>query len=285
VSETNDKKRTVTVGLRGRLGNQLFQYAVGRCVAETQDRTLIVDDLALQRVPPDRPKRTYYLGAFDPDVRLTSCNQPPNLALWVRVMQFGRGFHGEILEPSPFPHIYLEGFWQDERYFKAIEPTIRRRLTPTGQEWREEAHARSILSSRCPIAVHVRRQDYLEAGGAHIGFVGESYYSHAIRTMLDRVESPHFFVFSDDVDWCEETFEFEHPHSFVRHDGVTQDHTITDFRLMSLCRHFVVANSSFSWWAAWLGAASDKIVIAPKRWFRDREDDSRDITPLSWMRL
>ena len=109
------------------------------------------------------------------------------------------------------------------------------------------------------------------------------YYAQAVAHIANRVSQPVFFVFSDDHAWAREHLVLSHPVHYVDHNDTA--HGYEDMRLMSLCRHHIIANSSFSWWGAWLNPRPDKIVVAPQRWFNDYDADTRDLCPEGWVRL
>jgi hypothetical protein len=110
-----------------------------------------------------------------------------------------------------------------------------------------------------------------------------SYYHSAIKTITEQVENPHFFIFSDDLDWVKDNLDFIDNKTFIELDENTPDHE--EMFLMSQCKHNIIANSSFSWWGAWLNQNMDKIVIAPKKWFNDTTKDTSDLIPNTWVRL
>jgi hypothetical protein len=281
-----DVARSVTVRLRGGLGNQLFQYALGRALAEKDRRELFLDDLALRVPRPLATPRTYGLHAFEIRARCLS-EVPAGAAAPVRVVQMRRGFNPYVLSPRAAAHLYLEGFWQDERYFRHLEGPIRRELRFKPGPWSDSPWNAALARTPEPVCVHVRRQDYVtgRGGGFRLGFCGIEYYADAIQTLAERVGEPHFFVFSDDLPWCERFLDFGgRPYTFVRHQENAGGPQL-DLRLMTLCRHFIISNSSFSWWGAWLGSAPDKLVIAPRIWFRDIPEDSAAMTPPEWLRL
>jgi hypothetical protein len=137
-----------------------------------------------------------------------------------------------------------------------------------------------------PVCLHVRRQDYLDTpAGRRLGFLGKGYYDRAVARMARRAPGAHFFIFSDDLAWCRKSLCLHHPHTYVEHRGTAHAAAASDFRLMTRCRHFIIANSSFSWWAAWLGESADSLVIAPRTWFRRHPRQSRDLAPARWPRI
>jgi rRNA maturation protein Nop10 len=277
-------RRSVIVRLIGGMGNQLFQYAIGRTIAMRHRRTLVLDDVTLQAERTGTTRRAYALSLLRIRAELLSSVQIAGPGVVVRLIEATRGFHSEVLQPCPFAHIYLDGFWQDERYFSSAKERLRRELrlrtVAAPSQWERE-----IRDARSPVSVHVRRQDYLARGGRHLGFVGKDYYDRAIRLLLRRVPDAHFFVFSDDVQWCRRNLRFARPHSFIPNDRHMQERAHRDFGLMTLCRHFVIANSSYSWWPAWLASRPGSVVVAPRIWFRDVPSDSIAIVPRGWTRL
>jgi hypothetical protein len=288
MGRTLEPRRAVIARLRGGLGNQMFQYALGRCIAVTQRRDLFLDDRALDINTPGTTPRKYALDVFPIAARLVSRSTPDAVrgtSLHSYVVEQRPGFCGDVLKPSPFTFVYLNGFWQSEAYFNAIAPTIRRDFRLSGVRSEDGGWEPAIRGRRSPVCLHVRRQDYLAPHGRYIGFVGAAYYRRAIDAIARRVAEPHFFVFSDDIAWCEKSLTLKHPHSFVRHPSGNPSHAAVDLRLMTLCDHFIIANSSFSWWAAWLSHSRRKIVVAPKRWFGGAPLDSSDLIPSAWIRV
>ncbi|HEY8267835.1 MAG TPA: alpha-1,2-fucosyltransferase [Xanthobacteraceae bacterium] len=280
----------VLVTLRGGLGNQMFQYAIGRSIAEKHGRRLVLDDLALEVEHLGRTKRSYALGVFDIDAELTSQVQLEQVQLekaatQALLMQELRGFHQEVLNAHPEAQLQLQGFWQNEKYFADIAPLLRGQFRMKPGPWDASPWRPAIETDSSAVCVHVRRQDYLKEAGAALGFIGRDYYERATTAIARAVPDCHFFFFSDDIPWCKENLSLGFPSSFVAHSDQRGDFTYTDFRLMTLCRHFIVANSSFSWWAAWLGSDPRKIVIAPKIWFRELPFASADIVPAAWLRM
>jgi hypothetical protein len=189
--------------------------------------------------------------------------------------------------------VVFNGFWQCESYFPDVahllreEFTLKSPLPPGGPNL-------TALQRPNSVCLHVRLGDYLRPEGSFLGFAGLDYYRQAIAEMIQRVPDAHFFVFSDDLGWCMETLQIDHSHSFINYDpGPTK--AALALSVMSHCSHFVISNSTFSWWAAWLGKAADKIVIAPKGWFANERGapgssqfgslSSKDLVPPEWLRV
>lgn len=179
---------------------------------------------------------------------------------------------------------YLMGYWQSEKYFSDYANQIRRDfefappLTFMNAKFAEQMRVEPSVS------LHVRRGDYVSnprANATH-GVCSLDYYRDAVQFIAGRVVNPRFYVFSDDVDWVRDNLKLEFPHEYVNHNQGQESYN--DMRLMSLCKHNIIANSSFSWWGAWLNAFADKIVVAPKRWFA-KEISSQDLMPPAWARI
>jgi hypothetical protein len=274
----------VIVRLCGGLGNQMFQYAFGRCLSQKRNDVLLLETSQLQ-VPPPHTSRDYRLDIFNISGKLTTLPEITKTSgVLLSMIQCGRGFHREVFEwRTGCAHVVLQGFWTSELYFSEIECLLRREFT-----FKSPARICSHTidtNSACAVCVHVRRGDYLSPAGDHLGFVGLDYYKKAVAFVAERVPNPHFYVFSDDMQWCIENLSFTYPHTYVHHDRPPDEFAEDDLRLMAACQHFIIANSTFSWWAAWLGSKESTIVVAPGRWFRDDAHASNEIVPSRWARL
>lgn len=284
--------RTVSV-LRGGLGNQMFQYAAGRVVEERSGAPLLLDGTLISA----EEFRSYALGALGvdaevvidekADARAIACDEGL-LDRYVRarygagaLIETGHEFNDEL--GSAPAGCVLYGYWQSEQYFGGLGEQLRTELTPHGLGSAAAGHAAAIDSAPAPVAVHVRRGDYAEDPRklADHGLMGVDYYYAASEQVADRVVGPEFFVFSDDPEWCARELRLAGPTRIV--SGETTE--IDDLGLMARCRHFVIANSSFSWWGAWLGERPGSVIAAPLQWFDGLELDSSDLVPDRWLRL
>ncbi len=179
---------------------------------------------------------------------------------------------------------YLMGNWQTEHYFKDYQEIIRAdfsfRLPPTGRN----AALAGQISGDVAVSLHVRRGDYVAnpSSLAFHGLCSLNYYRKAIDCISARVANPVFYIFSDDISWVRENLHLEYPCHYVDHNK--DDESYNDMRLMSLCKHHIIANSSFSWWGAWLNPSVDKIVVAPKQWVLS-DFDTSDIVPANWIKI
>ena len=302
----------VTVLLRGGLGNQMFQYALGLRLALKTASSIELDTLHLNARRPrkDSARRNYDLDIFtlNKHSRLTylsrcADNRTRLPGLWIGaeclniatrrllrsqtiVTERTNRFMPEILLTTG--NLLLVGYWQCEKYFADIEAEVRRAFTFRHPlEGEAKSIADSIRDSNS-VSVHVRRGDYVASKHVEevMGKTDLSYYERAANYMMDRVRDtgntpPTFFVFSDDIEWCKRHLKLPAATYFVDGDSSGPKSSF-HLELMSRCRNNIIANSSFSWWAAWLNANPDKIVVAPKRWRVTATDD--DIVPESWHR-
>ena len=177
------------------------------------------------------------------------------------------------------------GSWISEQYFKDIEDIIRKELTiKTPQTGKNKEIAEMILNTES-VSLHIRRGDYVTdpANRELYSTCNLDYYARCFEYMANRLKSPYVFVFSDDISWVKENLKSSFPLTFVDHNtGLTG---YEDMRLMSQCKHNIIANSSFSWWGAWLNTNPEKIICAPKEFIRLWNFDTKDIVPDEWVKL
>lgn len=286
--------------LVGGLGNQMFQYAFG-CALAARHRTSFALDLRLYR--EYRRHGGFELGdAFEVPEGQASGRQLWKLLGWraplgvlrrlesnrLRTLRGPRFYRqeGTVFDPA-VRHLpggcYVSGYWQSERFFEDYQGLVRQRFTfATDGEGGDDALARKIRSCTA-VSVHIRRGDYLvdPATLAVHGLLPVEYYSAAFANISRVVDRPTFFLFSDDMDWVRAALPAPPQAVYVDRGQRSFD----DLRLMSLCRHHIIANSSFSWWGAWLNPRPEKLVIAPRQWFASVQFDSRDQCPKDWVRL
>lgn len=274
----------IVVRLRGGLGNQMFQYALGRCMAARRGDELVLECGKL-RARPNATPRDYSLDIFRLNATFAAMSTIQAQAkVLTHIVQCRRGFHQEVFECRA-PDIVLEGYWSSEQYFLEIESLICSDFTFRSSIERYNPIMPSHDSPNSRICIHVRRGDYLTSAGAGLGFLGLKYYEDAIALIVGQIKDPHFYIFSDDIPWCIDNLRIEHPHTYMRHNCGQKLSTAIDFQLMTSCQHFIIANSSFSWWAAWLATKkADGIVVAPCRWLCDRVEIP-DLIPRRWMQI
>ena len=295
---TNSNNGAIIVRIMGGLGNQMFQYACGRAAALRCRRPLLLDLSAF-----DRYKLHHYgLDGF----RISAQTAPRRLqtgsVLQASLRRLGlvtywnmklQGFDcieegcDLAFQPSVLEHhakAYLDGYWQDETYFADAADIIRaefqlRRLGAT-------TNACAMTDDDSPlVSLHIRRGDYVYNPMANLvhGVLSLDYYRDAIRLLAKRIgERFRIVVFSDDIEWAHQNLAFRQPLSFVSGSTATPHE---DLHIMASCDHHIIANSSFSWWGAWLNPSMTKVVITPKRWFAAPELAHRHTCPPSWERI
>jgi Glycosyl transferase family 11 len=271
----------VVTKVYGGLGNQMFQYAAGLGVAERLDAKVLVDTSWFRQVPKT-VRRTCQLPAFGIPTRVSLGNRG-RLLLRPPTVVRERAFAYDPRLEQVCGNVLLDGYWQSYRYFEHCEQRVRTAFSFPPPTTRSEALL-SDIHDRTSVAVHVRRGDYLAPKrAARFGVLPLEYYRAAIELILRQVADAQFLVFSDDAAWCKEAFA-ENP-SVAVPDRARDVPPYEDMFLMASCKHVVVANSSFSWWAAWLNPNPNKVVVAPRRWFRDPSLDTSALVPPGWLRL
>ena len=285
----------VIVGLSGGLGNQLFQYAAGRALT-IRLQTYLVLDLSWFA---NQKERSFSLSPFQ--IHAQTYSQFPRLAtslqgtiskisrrlmpraMGVRVWREPHFNYSEEFVKLTEP-VYMEGYWQSERYFSEIRPLLLEEITLKDPMPSECMALFETIRSCNAICVHVRRGDYLSnpvAAKVH-GICPADYYHLSVTELCAGLADPHCFIFSDDPVWVRNSLTFDCPTTVVDLNSPNDAHF--DLMLMAACQHFVIANSSLSWWGAWLGSHSDKVVIAPKRWFLTQDKNTSDLLPESWLK-
>jgi hypothetical protein len=297
----------VIVKLLGGLGNQMFQYAAGRSLSIRHQAAFRLDLRTYERSGNDgyTPRR-YALGHFNiradlaTEADIESVRGPPRKGLARIVTALNRRIN-PLHRPSVFteppyqpynprivrtaPDVYLAGYWQSEKYFAGIRDVIRREFTVKEEPGPQSRVVADQIARMASVSIHVRRGDYVSDPDIHRihGILGLDYYRQAADWVASKVAGAHFYCFSDDPGWVRENLRLAYPLTFVDHNDASRDYD--DLWLMSLCWHHIIANSSFSWWGAWLGATSGKVVVAPRQWFRDPGMDTSDLVPDSWIRI
>ena len=287
--------------LIGGLGNQMFQYAAGRALSLRNHSTLALDisgfekyelhqGFELQRVF----SHTFEI-ASKADVRKVLGWQFPVIIRRIVSRRPFASFCRErfVVEPHFYywPGInklakdcYLSGYWQSEKYFSDVASQIRADFTFQLPLENKNAELAKQINQVSAVSLHVRRGDYAnnpKTTATH-GLCSLDYYRAAIRHVSDRIEQPYFFIFSDDIGWVKDNLKMDFPCQYVDHNQGAESYN--DMRLMSMCKHHIIANSSFSWWGAWLNPNVEKTVIAPKLWFANATN-TQDLIPQSWVKL
>ncbi len=291
------------------LGNQFFQYATGLALARKLNARLVLD---ITSFTPGGQQQ-YELNHFSITARLWTGREKNWVAQQLRQRGPSKRIRDRLLkpvrrlwgwcvrrwifncvedqycgyQPEIFSHrtnLYLRGTWISENYFSTIAAEVRREFEFTAPPEGENVAMLEKIT-RCPsVCVHVRRGDYVSdpKTNAKHGLCDLDYYQKAFARIQQDVPHPVMFVFSDDPAWTRANLHFPCETVYVTHNVGIKNHE--DLRLMRACRHFIIANSTFSWWAAWLASYENKIIIVPERWFRDPNQTDHP-APKSWIRL
>lgn len=182
-------------------------------------------------------------------------------------------------------NIYLEGYWQSEKYFFEIRDILLREFTFKYEQDAKNKKISEQIQKAESVSLHIRRGDYVHnvlTNQVH-GLCSFGYYSEAVNHIIKNRPNCHFYIFSDDPSWVRENFKIDYPVTVIEHNDASAN--FEDLRLMSLCRHNIIANSSFSWWGAWLNTYAQKIVVSPEKWFNDPSLDAKDIIPEGWLKI
>lgn len=252
------------VRLTGGLGNQLFQWAFGRTTSLKKGWPL--------QFHWSKSCFDYALDKYAMDIELAEPSQN-SLTFDETTFRYDPTIEG-------LPDGYYRGYWQSEKYFD--HELVRRELILKQVPGSLTVKLGEYLARHNSVFIHVRRGDYLQAADYH-GLLGTDYYNSAADYISKHVPGAEFYVFSDDLEWCREHLSGKF--KILGFPGSSHD---DELYLMSRCEHAIIANSTFSWWGAWLGDADpeDRIVIAPQRWFGEASGvDGTDIVPERWVRI
>lgn len=278
--------------LHGRLGNQMFQYAAGRALAVRAGVPLALDSRGAILRGEGVLTRVFDLELADP-VHLPPLKQtnPLRYAIWRGIGQKvgakpyfrrerGLGYNPAFEDWGD--NSYLHGYWQSQKYFQNSAERIRSDFTFPAFSNQQNAEMAARIAESTAISLHVRRGDYLTFA-AHV-LCDQAYYDAALAKVLDGLQGdPIVYVFSDDPQWAKDNLSLPCEKVVVDFNGPETD--FEDMRLMSLCQHNIIGNSSFSWWAAWLNQTPGRRVAGPAKWFGDPKLSNPDIFPHDWLRI
>ncbi|RYY07499.1 MAG: alpha-1,2-fucosyltransferase [Sphingobacteriaceae bacterium] len=266
----------IVVKIQGGLGNQLFQFAFGESLGSQLKQPVLYDltsyrkpgrILGLNKFNIDLPKAPDELisGFFNLQNRLRN-----RLLLTSSLNKFQ--IHFEKQQPyykvpaNLKGNMYYAGYWQDEQYFSPFQTALKAQLTLKAEL--KESILRTTIKENNTVAIHFRRGDYLNPAIQNVhGLLNMDYYIQAIKLISKKIPDALFIVFSDDPSWIQS--ELKLPYNWLHADPnklYTDEETLI---LMSLCKHQIIANSTYSWWAAWLNCNPNKLIIAPERWFNN----------------
>ena len=279
----------ITTRLHGRLGNQMFQYAAARALAHRLGCGVALDGRGAELRGEGVLTRVFDLPlSAAPKLPPLKQQAPLRYGLWRGLglaprFRRERGLGYNTAFGTWEDGCYLHGYWQSERYFEEISDLIRADFTFPDFSNHQNAEMAARIMGDNAISLHVRRGDYV-ALSAHV-LCDQAYYEAALTRLLEGLpqDAPTVYVFSDDPDWAKANLPLPCKKVVVDFNGPDTD--FEDMRLMSLCRHNIIGNSSFSWWAAWLNANPQKRVAGPANWFGDPKLSNPDILPSQWLKV
>jgi hypothetical protein len=274
----------IVIRIKGGIGNQLFQYASAKGLAISLGHRLKIDSRSGFR--RDRYDRSYRLHRFAlPETtaspremwlaRVVSCNR------WLRLrnveskamLQEGEFFLPGLAEALRGPAVYVEAYLQSPCYFAQIEDQLRCELVAGLTHNAAAQGSAELTDETAAVSVHVRRKNYGR-------LLPVEYYRRAVDLIRMQADRPHFFIFGDDPGWAASQLRWLEPKTVVQNESPDSD--LRDLALMASCRHHVIANSSFSWWGAWLAGARCGLVVAPAWGWTESGCWPKDLFPAGW---
>lgn len=291
----------VITKLQGGLGNQMFQYASGLALSKRLGFDVKVDVSFLNLDTKGvYTKREFELSAFKHKIEIANKSE---IEPFIKLNQGGIGRRLTSLfsskskliyfkEKGAFYHkefesintsCYLDGFWQNEKYFSAYKEEVLKAFN-FKEEYKAKANTaiETISKIESSVSLHIRRGDYvsLKSASDFHGVCSLDYYNAAVQYLKKELGDIELFVFSDDLNWCRDNIKYDVPVNFVE-----LNNPYSEMYAMSQCKHNIIANSSFSWWGAWLNQNKNKIVIGPTQWFKDSQHNPKEILPESWLKF
>ena len=295
--------RHIIVKLWGGLGNQMFQYAFGLALSRRTGLPLKADVSYFQNQPSIDTPRHYELDSFMLQLDFATNAELPrkkktlgekllllmgcDLPMRKLSERHYYSFDAELLSViGSKQSLYLDGYWQCPEYFEDIRDELLQQFKVRKPLSAEQKAEEEFINKHTSIALHVSRGDYISnpnAAKVH-NLCPMEYYAQAMDYIAQRVPEAYFMIFSDDVPWCRQELHIPYEHSFVKYEPDTPAFGI---HLMSLCKHHIIANSSYSWWGAWLAELCGQIVIAPKQWLQPQlpNNTADGLIPAAWIRM
>lgn len=284
----------VIVRLKGGLGNQMFEYALARRISIDNNLELRLDTSFLDADASNYTKRDLELFKFNISAEVATNEDIKSMRrrrwlnmfypVWIKDRGIEKFYKKKIRRNN---NLYLDGYWQSYIYFESIADIIGKDFTvnqPLSGDFFE--YIINQINKTNSVSIHFRRGDYVDNPkvNSHHGICPIEYYHNSIDYIAKTVVNPHLFVFSDDIEWVKANFKSILPITFIDY---SDNDLLSDFRLMSMCKHNIIANSSYSWWAAWLNKNKNKIIVAPKRWYINERSQkkSQSMIPPEWIRV
>lgn len=287
----------IIVNIIGGLGNQMFQYAFAYSLSRRTDMNVKLDISGFNTYK----LRRYELSLFKISLPVATVEETKALKyerenLIEKVLRRLRGkdidfastyykeahYHFDRVAYEIQDNRYLDGYWQSEKYFQQFRDSLLKEFSLRNEFHKQSSEYKDEIENSESVSVHIRRGDYVTNSLTNTvhGTCSLEYYRNSIREIVKQTSDPQFFIFSDDLDWAKKNLGFIENATFIDLDKNIPDHE--EMVLMSLCKHNIIANSSFSWWGAWLNQNEGKIVIAPKKWFLVDDFNTKNLIPDNW---
>lgn len=289
----------IAVSLKGGLGNQLYQYASAKALARQNKSVIWLDVSFFNSKIVDLTPRHFELNSYKlierKDVKIIGTMDSvitkfdsKNLAirgvkkLLPKYIEQSPDFDQSFFDNKG--HLVIEGYFQSYKYFKHLKQELIKDFELLESLNEDNKGMLKAILNKNSVCIHVRRGDYvtLKSASEFHGLCDINYYNQAIELIESKVNDPYYFIFSDDIAWCQENFN-NNSATFVDINSTKKAHL--DMYLMQNCKYFIIANSTFSWWGAWLSSYDDKIVISPKNWFINENINIEDRIPQEWIRI
>lgn len=280
--------------ITGGLGNQLFQYAAGYAISKKLNTELYLhfylheSDTKRKAAIAELLTDLNWIGA---EVVGTYIPKNTMERLWQRILPFSKKtfykeshFHFDEQIRYVNDNTYLKGFWQSEKYFLEYADEIKMKLISAVSKIEIAPELLEKINAHPSISVHVRKGDYLKTPYlTYYHQLPNEYYKKGVEQILSTIPNAKIFVFTDDIEWVNQHFDIGYEYEMI--SGKYSFSVFDDMKAMIACDHHVIANSSFSWWTAWLSTGENKKVVAPAKWFNEGPSDTEDLVPSSWIKV
>jgi hypothetical protein len=275
----------IILRINGGLGNQMFQYAFGRFLADKYDQRMCIDFSQFIN-----SNRSYSLDMFPlkADILYDYNSEDLKYCKIFHLKEQKFEFNKQALNiidrcNLKRTNILVSGYWQSPKYFCKIQSILENDFRHIYSIETSYQLLYDLIINSKSVMIHIRRGDYLHFGNQEKhGVININYIKAGIKYYREVLSNVLFFVFSDDINWCRENLPHEEDVYLINED---LDQGKTSFSLMRHCKYFIISNSTFSWWAAYLSNFSDKKVICPKKWFNDSNINTKDLIPTNWIKM
>lgn len=292
------------IKLKGGMGNQMFQYALGKKISILNNDPDLFLDISFYKKNKIKKNvknlitfgKNLYKNGIKSAIRQQEVNKRSyslnifHLSDTIKIVKKSNFKKIEEINEFTFDKNILkckgnfiyEGYFNTEKYFLDIKKYIQQDFTIKQKYLKNIKEEQRKIEKTNSISIHLRRGDYLSDKQANKTFFvcDLEYYTKAIKIMEEKVSNPYFFIFSDDIDWIKNNLQFKKNVEFI-----SCKKSYEDFYLMSKCKHNIIANSTFSWWAAWLNKNDEKIIISPKKWLKNKDVLKTDLIPVNWIKI